>query len=148
VIQGVQGASIFNGDAYYNESKWYNKNYNTPGRWVSAANPGDGKTPYASSGSDWMLTDYVIENGSYAALRSCMLGYSLPAKYTKRVKLGGVRVYAAGENLFYIMSKNYRGINPEARTTSGTYSSPLIDGYQRGGFPIGRTITMGIDINF
>ena len=148
VIQGVQGASIFNGDAYYNESKWYNKNYNTPGRWVSAANPGDGKTPYASSGSDWMLTDYVIENGSYAALRSCMLGYSLPAKYTKRVKLGGVRMYAAGENLFYIMSKNYRGINPEARTTSGAYSSPLIDGYQRGGFPIGRTITMGIDINF
>jgi TonB-linked SusC/RagA family outer membrane protein len=148
VIQGVQGASIFNGDAYYNESKWYNKNYNTPGRWVSAANPGDGKTPYASNGSDWMLTDYVIENGSYAALRSCMLGYSLPAKYTKRVKLGGVRMYAAGENLFYIMSKNYRGINPEARTTSGTYSSPLIDGYQRGGFPIGRTITMGIDINF
>ena len=148
VIQGVQGASIFNGDAYYNESKWYNKNYNTSGRWVSAANPGDGKTPYASSGSDWMLTDYVIENGSYAALRSCMLGYSLPAKYTKRVKLGGIRMYAAGENLFYIMSKNYRGINPEARTTSGAYSSPLIDGYQRGGFPIGRTITMGIDINF
>ncbi len=66
----------------------------------------------------------------------------------KRVKLGGVRMYAAGENLFYIMSKNYRGINPEARTTSGAYSSPLIDGYQRGGFPIGRTITMGIDINF
>jgi TonB-linked SusC/RagA family outer membrane protein len=148
VIQGVQGTSVLNGDAYYNESKWYNKNYNTPGRWVSAANPGDGKTPYASSGSDWMLTDYVIENGSYAALRSCMLGYSLPAKYTKRAKLNGVRMYAAGENLFYIMSKNYRGINPEARTTSGTYSSPLIDGYQRGGFPIGRTVTVGIDINF
>jgi TonB-linked SusC/RagA family outer membrane protein len=148
VIQGVQGASVLNGDAYYNESKWYNKNYNTGGRWVSAASPGDGKTPYASNGSDWLLTDYVIENGSYAALRSCMLGYSLPAKQVKRMRLNGIRMYAAGENLFYIMSKNYRGINPEARTTSGTYSSPLIDGYQRGGFPIGRTVTLGIDINF
>ncbi|OQP57570.1 SusC/RagA family TonB-linked outer membrane protein [Niastella populi] len=148
VIQGVQGASVLNGDAYYNESKWYNKNYNTGGRWVSAAFPGDGKTPYASNGSDWMLTDHVIENGSYAALRSCVLGYSLPAKQVKRMKLNGIRMYAAGENLFYIMSKNYRGINPEARTTSGAYASPLIDGYQRGGFPIGRTVTMGIDINF
>lgn len=148
VIQGVQGASVLNGDAYYNESKWYNKNYNTGGRWVSAAFPGDGKTPYASNGSNWMLTDYVIENGSYAALRSCMLGYSLPARYIKRIKLNGMRMYAAGENLFYIMSRHYRGINPEARTTSGTYSSPLIDGYQRGGFPIGRTVTLGIDINF
>ena len=148
VIQGVQGASILNGDAYYNESKWYNKNFNTANRWVSAAFPGDGKTPYSSSGSDWMLTDYVVEDGSYAALRSAMFGYSLPAKQVKRLKLNGIRMYAAGENLFYIMSKSYRGINPEARATSGTYSSPLIDGYQRGGFPIGRTVTLGIDINF
>lgn len=148
VIQGVQGASVFNGDAYYNESKWYNKNFNTGNRWVSAAFPGDGKTPYGSSGSDWMLTDYVIENGSYAALRSCVLGYSLPVKKIKRLKMNGIRMYAAGENLFYIMSKSYRGINPEARTTTGTYESPLIDGYQRGGFPIGRTVTLGLDINF
>lgn len=148
VIQGVQGADIVNGDAYYNESKWYNKNYNSENRWVSAANPGDGKTPYAADGADWMLTDYIIEDGSYAALRSVILGYSVSPRYAKKMGINGVRLYASGENLFFIMSKNYRGVNPEARTTSGTYASPLIDGYQRGGFPIGRTVTMGIDINF
>lgn len=148
VIQGVQGAKLLNGDAYYNESKWYNKNYNTANRWVSAAFPGDGKTPYASQGSDWMLTDYVVENGSYAALRNLSLGYTLNPKVSKRMKLNGLRVYAAGENLYYIMAGSYRGINPEARMVSGTYSTPLIDGYQRGSFPIGRTVTVGLDINF
>ncbi len=73
-------------------------------RWVSAANPGDGKTPYGTNGSDWMLTDYVIEDGSYVALRSVILGYSLPAAISKRLKLNGLRVYASGENLLYIMS--------------------------------------------
>lgn len=148
VIQGVQGAKLVNGDAYYNESKWYNKNYNSTKRWVSAANPGDGKTPYAADGADWMLTDHVLENGSYAALRSVILGYALRPALVKKMKLTGVRFYASGENLFYIMAKDYRGINPEARTVSGTYASPLIDGYQRGAFPIGRTVTFGVDINF
>jgi hypothetical protein len=148
VIQGVQGNKILNGDANYNESKWYNKNYNTASRWVSAANPGDGKTPYQGLGADWMLTDYVIEDGSYAALRSVILGYTAPAKLVKRMKLGSVRFYAAGENLFFIMANGYRGVNPEARTTSGVYASPLVDGYQRGGFPISRTVTLGVDILF
>lgn len=147
-IQGVQGLDVINGDANYNESRWYNKNYNTANRWVSAANPGDGKTPYGTNGSDWMLTDYVLEDGSYAALRNVILGYTLPTHLTKRMKLNGLRIYASGENLLYLMSSSYRGVNPEARTTSGNYASPLIDGYQRGAFPIGRTVTLGIDINF
>jgi TonB-linked SusC/RagA family outer membrane protein len=148
VIQGVQGVDLINGDAFYNESRWYNRNYNTPNRWVSAAFPGDGKTPYAADGADWMLTDYIVENGSYGALRSAILGYTISPSKLKRLKLGGLRFYASGENLFFVMAKSYRGINPEARNTSGNYASPLIDGYQRGGFPIGRTMTIGVDINF
>lgn len=148
VIQGVQGNQVINGDAFYNESRWYNKNYNTSNRWVSAANPGDGKTPYGTNGSDWMLTDYVIEDGSYAALRSAIIGYTFPASITKRLGLTGLRLYASGENLLFINAGSYRGINPEARMTSGNYASPLIDGYQRGGFPIARTVTFGVDINF
>ena len=48
------------------------------------------------------------------------------------------------------MASNYKGINPEARMTSGPYSSsfPLVDGYQRGSFPLNRTYTVGLDINF
>jgi hypothetical protein len=50
--------------------------------------------------------------------------------------------------MIYLMAKNYRGVNPEARKTSGPYSSPLVDGYQRGVFPLNRTYTAGIEVTF
>ncbi|SMC93778.1 SusC/RagA family TonB-linked outer membrane protein [Pedobacter nyackensis] len=147
LIQGVQGVSLINGDANYNESRRYNENFNK-NRWISAANPGDGKTPYYTNGENWLLTDYVIEDGSYAAIRNVILGYTLPSKITKKLGVNGVRVYSSADNVVYLMGSSYRGINPEARTTSSQYSSPLIDGYQRGAFPISRTFTFGIDVNF
>jgi TonB-dependent starch-binding outer membrane protein SusC len=32
--------------------------------------------------------------------------------------------------------------------TSSNYGSPLIDGYQRGAYPMQRTVMVGLDINF
>lgn len=148
LLQGSQGGKLINGDAFYNETKKLNRNFNSTERWVSAANPGDGATPYFTNGMDWMLTDYVMEDASYASLRNVIIGYSLPEKIVKKLTFKGARVYASADNVFYITGKSYRGINPEARNTSSAYSTPLIDGYQRGAFPIARTYTVGLDINF
>jgi TonB-dependent starch-binding outer membrane protein SusC len=148
LFQGVEGVDVINGDAFYNESRKYNRKYNNGNRWVSAANPGDGKTPYFTTGFDWMLTDYVVEDGSYFALREVILGYKLPASVAKFTKLGSARLYCSVQNAYIHWAKNYRGINPEARSTSGNYASPYIDGYQRGSFPMPRTILFGLDINF
>ena len=54
----------------------------------------------------------------------------------------------SGNNLLYFWSKDYKGINPESRFTSGNYTSPMISGYQRGGFPLTSTVTFGFDIKF
>ncbi len=148
LIQGSQGGQLFNGDYNYLETKRFNKNFNNDNRWLSEQFPGDGKTPYFNNGFEGTLTDFVIEDASYASLRTVILGYALPAKFAKKVKVGSMRVYASADNLWYLMGKNYRGINPEARTTSADYASPLIDGYQRGAFPIMRTVTFGVDVNF
>ena len=63
-------------------------------------------------------------------------------------KRQGVRFYVSGSNLLYIWGSGYKGINPESRMTSGNYSSAMISGYQRGGFPLTSTISAGFDINF
>lgn len=147
LFQGVQGNEVINGDAYYNETRKINAEF-TANRWISAANPGDGKTPYFTNGQDWMLTDYVVEDGSYMALREVLLGYELPTKLSKIAHLSSLRVYISGENLLYFMAKGFRGINPEGRYTSGAYSSPMVDGYTRGSYPVGRTISLGLEINF
>ncbi|MET0392162.1 MAG: TonB-dependent receptor, partial [Chitinophagaceae bacterium] len=137
-FQGVQGGQLVNGDPNYNETKRYNKNYNT-NRWLSPLFPGDGKTPYSTVGFNWMLTDYVIEDASYYALREVIVGYTLPAKWAKSIHMTALRLYFSGQNLYFHSAKGYRGINPEARFTSGPYNSPLLDGYQRGSFPMPKT---------
>lgn len=149
LFQGVKGGDIINGNVNYNEQLRYNKAY-TDNRYVSPMFPGDGKTVYSNTtaGSDLMLTDYCIEDGSYGALRDFTLGYTFPKKVLKSIKLNSVRVYFSAENLLYIMAPGYRGINPEARRSAGSYDSPLVDGYQRGAFPLNRTFTGGLDINF
>ncbi|RYF81062.1 MAG: SusC/RagA family TonB-linked outer membrane protein, partial [Chitinophagaceae bacterium] len=126
-FQGSQGGKLINGDPNYNETRRINRNY-LENRWISPANPGDGKTPYNVNGFNWMLTDYVIEDASYMAIREVILGYTIPAKLTSRLKLTNARFYFSIQNLWYGFGNGYRGINPEARFNSGPYTSPLIDG--------------------
>lgn len=147
LIQGVQGITVYNGDVYYNESKRYNRAY-TKNRWVSAENPGDGMTPYENVGYNLCLTDYPLENASYACLRNLTVGYTLPKQLTRKWHITNLRVYLSGSNLLYIWGGKYRGINPESRMTTNQYSSAMISGYQRGGFPLTSTISAGFDINF
>lgn len=148
LIQGSKGGKLLNGDANYNETKRYNKNYNTENRWISEMYPGDGKTPYYTNGEGWLLSDYVLEDASYASIRTAILGYTLPSKFAKKAGVSAVRFYTSADNLLYFMGESYRGINPEARTTSSAYASPLVDGYQRGAFPLVRTFTFGVDVSF
>lgn len=147
LFQGSQGGRLVNGDPNYNETKRINKNYNQ-NRWLSPLYPGDGKTPYSTNGFNWMLTDYVVEDASYYALREVIVGYTLPAKLTRAARITSARFYFSAQNLYYHFGKGYRGINPEARFNTGPYASPLVDGYQRGSFPLPKTLLFGVDINF
>ena len=148
MLQGVQGGSLVNGDANYLEIKRTTRIY-SKNRWVSALNPGDGKTPPANVGfQNWLLTDYALEDASYWALREVGLGYTLPKKWIEKVNLSSVRFYFSAQNLYFNFAKDFRALNPEARTTSGPYNTPLIDGYQRGAFPVNRAFLFGLDLNF
>lgn len=147
-LQGSHGGQLINGDPNYNESGRSITAYNS-NRWVSAMFPGDGKTPVSrGTGFNWMLTDYVIEDASYWSLREVNLSYAFKAALVKKIRLNGLRLYLSAQNIYYHMASNYRGLNPEGRFQTGPYSSVLIDGYQRGAFPVPRTFLAGIDINF
>lgn len=146
LIQGVQGVTVYNGDVFYNETHKYNAAY-LKDRWVSDTHRGSGKVPYGKIGYDMMLTDYPLQDASYVCLRNATVGFTFSRKDLHN-KLKGLRLYLSGNNLLYIWSKDYKGINPESRMTSGNYSSPMISGYQRGGFPLTSTVTFGVEIKF
>ncbi|MBR1879020.1 MAG: TonB-dependent receptor [Paludibacteraceae bacterium] len=149
MLQGVAGVTVLNGDGYYQETKKINRAY-TANRFISAEYPGDGKTPAFANGNGmaWELTDYLLQEASYGALKDVTIGYRFNKKQLRPIHLNTIRIYFSGQNLLYVWGKGYKGINPEARYTSNQYSSPLIDGYQRGGFPIQRTYTVGVEIGF
>lgn len=149
LFQGVQGVTVLNGDGYYSETKKINRAY-TNNRYISPEYPGDGKTPTFANGDGmaWELTDYLLQDASYAAIRDLSIGYRFDKRDLKSLGINNLRVYASAQNLLYLWSGEYKGINPEARYTSGPYSSPLVDGYQRGGFPAQRTFSFGFEITF
>ena len=145
-FQGVQGGQLINGDPNYDEVKKLVRPYSN-NRWISEMYPGDGKTPaYNKAAFNWMLTDYIVEDASYYALREANLGYKFPENKIKFAKT--LRIYLSAQNLYFHSAKSYRGINPESRFTSGPYGSALLGGYQRGGFPIPRTLVFGVDVTF
>ncbi|GHB84821.1 SusC/RagA family TonB-linked outer membrane protein [Persicitalea jodogahamensis] len=148
MLQGSQGGQVINGDPNYNEIKRTNANFNTTDKWLSPLNPGNGKTPYYTSGFNWMLTDYVVEDASYQSLREVIVGYTLPKQLLKRMRMGSVRFYANAQNLLFLTAKGYRGLNPEAASSSGVYNTPLVDGYQRGSYPINKSFRLGVDVSF
>jgi len=149
LFQGVHGLDVIDGNMNYNETLRTNTAY-TDNRFVSPMFPGDGKTVYGTNtpGKALLLSDYAVQDGSYAALRDITLGFTAPKEYAKKIKINSFRVYISAQNPLYIMARGYNGVNPEARRTSGTYNNPLIDGYQRGVYPINRTYTAGVDITF
>ncbi|MEN9443299.1 MAG: hypothetical protein RIS47_189, partial [Bacteroidota bacterium] len=145
MFQGSQGAKIFYGDGYYTEMRYLQKEL-VDGRWFSEGFAAT--APREKLGRDWLLTDYLIRDASYVVLRDVLLGYTLPKKISKKIGLSKLRMYCSAQNLLYFMADDYIGINPEAVNTTSNYASPLIDGYQRGAYPLVRTITLGLDIKF
>ncbi len=149
LFQGSQGGELINGNASNFEPIRLDRAY-TNNRWVSPMYPGDGQTVYATNTSkaELLLSDYVVEDASYIALRDITIGYTLPENIAKALSINYLRVYVSARNLLYLMGENYRGINPEARKTNSEYNNPLVDGYQQGVFPLTRSFTFGLDISF
>lgn len=150
LIQGVQGGQLINAEMTYNDMYRRNKRYHPELSWMSNTAQGDGIHPNVLSGiagANWIYTDYVVQDASYACLRNVTIGYALNKKTTKKLGVSKFRIYATANNLLYWMDNGYLGINPEYRNTNSPYDSPLVAGYQRGSFPVVSTYTFGFDIN-
>jgi TonB-linked SusC/RagA family outer membrane protein len=145
LVQGSVGGEVFYGDGYYNETRYLQKEF-VQGRWFSEGVPAS--KPRENLGRAWQNTDYLIQDASYLSLRAVTLGFKLPEDVTQKIGLTKARFYLTAENLLYLKAKDFTGLNPEALNTSGLYASPLISGYQRGAYPVQRTIALGIDVNF
>ena len=96
-----------------------------------------GQGPYSDMTSRW------IEDGSFVRLQNVTLAWSVPSRYSQRVRLGDMRLYVSGQNL-YTWTK-YSWYDPEA-SSRGT--SDLQIGWDDSSYPGVRTFTLGWNLVF
>ena len=123
-FRGVFGHDLVNSFRAFYEVPAYISSYNLP-KTTADLRSSDGKLLAATSGT---LSSKYVEKGDFVSLDNLALGYnfSLP----KSSAFSKIRVYVAGNNLFYITK--YTGVDPNPRYTDPeTSNSPLITGMDR-----------------
>jgi len=67
----------------------------------------------------------------------------MPSNLTSRFNISNLRIYVSGQNLATLTG--YSGYDPEI----GSFNqSPLINGVDNGRFPVARSFTFGVNLNF
>jgi TonB-linked SusC/RagA family outer membrane protein len=149
LVQGVHGNEILNltsrhlknGEANFNSYAVFNN------RWRSVSEPGNGAIPRAdrqtgNHGNNNRPSSFQVEDGSYIRLRNITLGYTLPSKDLFGGSIDKFRIYLTGTNLF--TDTDYLGYNPEVSNITGS----LTPGEDYGAFPLNKTISLGLNLNF
>lgn len=137
VIQGSQGAKVFNIDPDYYENEFSSTGSNAYLKYTPDL---QAKTVFKSEST------YDVQDASFIALRSLNIGYTLSKSVLKKMGMSNLRIYCTTNNLWYHMAKDYTSYNPEG--VNVFTSNPLQYGYQRGAAPVTRTIAFGINAEF
>ena len=112
-------------------------------RWTGPGSTNKYPRPvYSYHGNNNRPSTYYLQDGSFIKLKSLMLSYTLPQKWTDAVRMKSIRVYLQGENLALI--SKYRGWDPEVSSDL----SPQLMGLDKYGVPTPRVYKLGVNISF
>lgn len=89
-------------------------------------------------------SSYYVEDASYLRLAQITLGYTLPAKLTKKAYISSLRVYFTANNVATITG--YSGYNPDA--SSANDHVICTPGYDSSSYPMSRSYVVGVNLSF
>lgn len=114
-------------------------------RWRSEENPGNGIVPRACT-TDNLTTPstWWLEDATFWRIRTINLGYNIPKKALEKVAfLSGARLYFSVDNVYM---HDHCDHQPQNATDS---DSALVPGvYYDTGYPLARTWTIGVNVQF
>lgn len=93
--------------------------------------------------SQYVLSDWAIEDGSFLRLATLTLGYTVPQSLTRKIGINNLRFYVTGYNVFCLT--NYSGFDPEVSTRNKTALTPGVD---YSAYPKSRQFVIGVNLNF
>lgn len=101
--------------------------------------------PGNHAGQDTTTDSQWVADGSYLRCNMLQLGYTFDSQVVKKIGLSGLRLYASGNNLFQIVSKDFKGYDPESTSeTEGKFGQNMTFF----SYPRARTFTFGINVTF
>ena len=89
------------------------------------------------------VSNYLISS-NYLSINNITIGYTLPERFASAIKLSGVRVYVAGDNLAVKSAR--KGMDPRYSMGLGSLTSG--SGLNSGSYSAMRTITAGVTLTF
>jgi hypothetical protein len=108
--------------------------------------PGDNATypDMSKVATDWTFfsSSAAIFNGSYFKFKQIQLGYTIPAKFTKKALINNLRVSVSLDDFFTITS--YPGADPE----TSSYNSGSSRGFDNGNYPTSKKVVFGLNVTF
>jgi TonB-linked SusC/RagA family outer membrane protein len=111
-----------NSSYQYFDNRWTPDNQN-------AKYPKTNSAPYTNN---TQTSDFWYINTSYLRLKTAVLGYTVPVKWSSKIGTKNLRVYVTGQNVF-TMSKL-------------KFTDPETTGEQ--GYPVQRTLLVGFNVSF
>lgn len=124
--------------AYPFATQYTNQNYNFYGKTWTEDNP-NAEYPRMSvypERNKWNYenNDFMLQNSRYIRLKSLVVGYTLPQKWTRKMKLQKLRVYFSGNDLW------------EATSIKDGYDPEMGEASQNSGYPFARTWSFGVQV--
>ncbi len=145
------GNEIFNGTKYFTDFWMFNGNRSKRMRDLSWE---PGKTNAvlpildkmdSSSGSN--SSSYYVENGSFARLKTLILGYTFPKTVLDKAGISNLRCYLQAENIWTITK--YKGIDPDVSNRDKTGSGGDKEkGIDVGSVPTNVRFLFGLSFSF
>jgi len=99
------------------------------------------QTEPAANGGNLPASTYFVESGSFIRINNVTLGYTLPSRLFRKLKISSLRVFATSQNLYTY--KKYSGFTAELPGTSPTNGGIELDPY-----PTARTVAAGVNLRF
>ncbi len=128
-IKNVASNAIYNplNGGEGNISAYAAENYWTAERADSATLP---RLSYDYNRNNSQTNSLYLLNSSFMRLRTAEVGYSVPSKYLEKLKLGSVKLYLRGHNLFVVDAMDE--LDPEVTS----------------GYPIAKSVYVGLNVGF
>lgn len=144
-FQWRYGSDVMNANRIVFEGNYANKAINQYRSYVDRWSPENTDSKnyrVGGRGPSGVYSSKTIEDGSFLRLKTLQLSYTLPQRFTHKIRLNTVQVFISGQNLW--TWTRYTGLDPEVSTRN----SALTPGFDYSAYARNRIYTAGVKIVF